>query len=83
MTINYFEFDPNYYKLGDFIDFLGSCFTKVWSVMCRPFIEDFYFTWAGGYYRPVWSYLIPLFAFGFAICAIALVKKLIVTFIGG
>ena len=81
--INYFEFAPNYSALGDFVDFLGSCFVKVWSVMCQPFIDDYYFSWAGGNYHPTWSYLIPLFSFGFAICAIALVKKFFITCMGG
>lgn len=77
----YFEFQPNYNKLGEFVEFLGSCFSDIWAVMCRPFIDDYYFSWAGGRYEPSWSYLLPLIAFGVAVSVIALVKKLVETFV--
>ena len=79
--MTYYELMPNYEKLGDFVEFLGSCFSDVWAVMCRPFIDDYWFTWGGGIDKPTWSYLLPLIAFGVAVSVIALVKKLVENFV--
>lgn len=69
-------FDPNYRYLIDAVKHLLSCFTDVWSVICKPFIDDFYMSTSGGNYYPTWSYLIPVFGVGFAFCAIVLAKKI-------
>lgn len=70
-------FDPNYYYLARVVKHLLSCFTDVWSVICRPFIDEHYMSTAGGSYEPTWSYLIPVFGLGFALCSIVLAKKII------
>lgn len=70
-------FDPNYTYLIDSVSRLLKCFTAVWDQMCKPFIPDFYMSTAGGNYYPTWSYLLPLFAVGFAFISIGFTKKLI------
>lgn len=81
MTV--YEFQPNYLKLREFVNFILSCFTKIWEIMCRPFIDDYYFTWSGGRYEPTWSYLVPLLAIGFTFIIICFAKKLITKLMEG
>lgn len=66
--------------LGDFL----SIFTDIWGQMCKPFIMIIRSPEAG--FNPIQEYrisylLIPM-TFGFAVCAIALTKKIMFMFIG-
>lgn len=70
-------FDPNYRQLIGAVQHLLSCFSDVWAQMCKPFIDDFYMSTAGGNYYPTWSYLLPVATVGCAFVVIALVKKII------
>lgn len=83
MLINYYEWMPNYNHLRAAVDFLGSIFTRIWGVMCSPFIEEYNFSWAGGNYEPHYSYLLPVIAFGITFAVIVLLKKLISALVGG
>lgn len=72
-----FEAQYNYIKLGEFIEFFLSCFSRVWDIMCQPFIDDYYFSWAGGSYEPTWPYLLPILSIGLGFCCIAFAKTII------
>ena len=81
MTV--YEFMPNYHHLRDVVNFILSCFSKVWEIMCSPFIEEYYFTWGGGRDEPTWSYLVPLMGIGFAFIALCFAKKLVLKLLEG
>lgn len=78
-----YEWQPNYLHLRQAVEFLGSVFTRIWGVICSPFIEEYNFSWAGGNYGPFYSYIIPILAFGFAFIIIIFIKKLISALLGG
>lgn len=78
-----YEWQPNFIYLRQAVEFLGSIFIRIWGIMCSPFIDEYNFSWAGGNYEPLYSYLLPVLAFGIAFSAIILLKKLISALVGG
>lgn len=79
----YFEWMPDYIHLRNAVAFLGSVFTRIWGVICTPFILENKWSSAGGNYYPYYSYIIPILAFGFVFIIIIFLKKLISALLGG